>query len=560
MEKKPKTEENLHHVLVESGLVSAEQLEEIAKEVEKSNMSMSQLLVERGIITAQELAMVIGLQLNLPCVNLSTYEIQPEALRLIPESMARKYNVIPLAVVDNTLQVAMAEADDVLIIEALAARARMRIEPTVAPADEIREAIDRSYKAYSEIQEQLGPAIPLPVTDEKASVEAVVEAPVVRALDLLIKEAIKNRASDIHIEPEEDKVRVRYRIDGVLHHTMSLPLSSHAPIVSRLKIMANMNIADHRPQDGQFSVKARGREVDIRVATIYTTYGEMAALRILDKSFAALTLNELGFLPSNLLQYEYMLKSPFGMILLSGPTGSGKTTTLYASVNYLDCKENKIITVEDPVEYRFKDINQIQVNPRAGLTFATGLRAIMRHDPDVILVGEIRDTETAEIAVQAALTGHLVLSSVHANSTVGALFRLQDLGVGPFLVSSALISVVAQRMVRKVCPYCRRLAHAPTEAQLAYQDEMGEERTEFYYGSGCNSCANTGYLGRTAVFEIITMSEEIRRMVLTGASSAQIWSQAQKEGTVSMWRDGMLKVKEGITTPCEVLRNVFSIG
>ena len=212
------------------------------------------------------------------------------------------------------------------------------------------------------------------------------------------------------------------------------------------------------------------------------------------------------------------------------------------------------------MEYRFKDINQIQVNPRAGLTFATGLRAIMRHDPDVILVGEIRDTETAGIAVQAALTGHLVLSSVHANSTVGALFRLQDLGVGPFLVSSALISVVAQRMVRKICPYCRRLTHAPPEAQLAYQDELGDARTEFYYGSGCNSCANTGYLGRTAVFEIITMSEEIRRMVLTGAGSAQIWSQAQKEGTVSMWRDGMLKGKEGITTPCEVLRNVFSIG
>ncbi|GAJ05371.1 unnamed protein product, partial [marine sediment metagenome] len=248
----------------------------------------------------------------------------------------------------------------VLIIEALAARAHMRIGPTIAPADDIREALDRNYKAYSEIQEQLNHAAPPPpTTKEKISIESIVEAPVVRALDLLIKEAIKDRASDIHIEPEEDRVQVRYRIDGVLHDTMSLPLSSHAPIVSRLKIMANMNIADHRPQDGQFSIKARGREADIRVATIYTTYGEMASLRILDKSFAALTLNELGFLPSNLLQYEYMLKSPFGMILLSGPTGSGKTTTLYASVNHLDCKANKIITVEDPVEYRFKDINQI---------------------------------------------------------------------------------------------------------------------------------------------------------------------------------------------------------
>jgi len=286
----------------------------------------------------------------------------------------------------------------------------------------------------------------------------------------------------------------------------------------------------------------------------------MGVLRILDKSFAALNLTELGLLPSNLEQYEYMLKSPFGMILISGPTGSGKTTTLYASITHLDCKERNIITVEDPVEYRFKDINQIQINPRAGLTFATGLRAILRHDPDVILVGEIRDSETAEIAVQSSLTGHLVLSSVHANDTVGSLFRLLDLEVGPFLVSSALIGVVAQRMVRQVCPYCRRPFHAPAEGQLAYCKEMGEERTEFFYGSGCNSCANTGYLGRTAVFETLNMSEEIRRMLLTGASAAQIQAQAKKEGMLSMWRDGMLKVKAGITTPCEVLRNVFSIG
>jgi len=246
--------------------------------------------------------------------------------------------------------------------------------------------------------------------------------------------------------------------------------------------------------------------------------------------------------------------------LISGPTGSGKTTTLYASVTHLDCKERNIITVEDPIEYRFRDINQIQINPRAGLTFARGLRAILRHDPDVILVGEIRDAETAEIAVQAALTGHLVLSSVHANDTVGALFRLIDLGVGPFLVSSALIGVVAQRMVRRVCQYCQRLCPAPAEAQLAYCKETGEKRTEFYYGSGCNLCADTGYLGRTAAFEILTMSEEIKRLLLTGASAAQIRAQAKKEGMASMWRDGTLKVKTGITTPCEVLRNIFTIG
>jgi len=554
----PKSGGSLRQVLLESGLVSPDRLGEIGET--SDGAKLGQLLVEHEIITAKELAMVIGLQMNIPCVNLSTYQIQPEALQLIPESMARKYNVIPLDISDDTLQVAMAEADDVLVLEALAARVRMRIEPAVAPADEIREAIDRNYKSYGEIQAQLNHVAPAPTTEERISAEAIAAAPVVRALDLLINEAVKNRASDIHIEPEEDRLQVRYRIDGVLHDTMSLPLSAHPPLISRLKIMANMNIADHRPQDGQFSIKSRDREVDIRVATIYTTYGEMGVLRILDKSFAALDLSELGFLPDNLQLYEQMLKSPFGMILISGPTGSGKTTTLYASVNSLDHKSRKIITVEDPVEYRFKGISQIQVHPRGGLTFATGLRAIMRHDPDVILVGEIRDAETAEIAVQAALTGHLVLSSVHANNTVGAMFRLLDLGVGPFLVSSALIGVIAQRMIRKVCPYCQTRHAAPPEGQLAYDRELGEERTEFSYGNGCNSCANTGYLGRTAVFETLALSEEIRRLLLAGASSAQLMAQAQKEGMATMWRDGMLKVKAGITTPDEVLRNVFSIG
>ena len=554
----PKSGGSLRQVLIESGLVTAEQLAEMGQE--SKGKKLSQLLVEKGIITAQELAMVIGLQLNIPCVNLSTYQIQPEALRLIPEKVARKYNVIPLAVSDNTLQVAMAEADNVMVLEALKARTKMRIEPAVAPADEIREAIDRNYKAFGEIEAQLHEVAPAASTEEAISVEAVAGAPVVRALDLLINEAVKNRASDIHIEPQGDKLRVRYRIDGVLHDTMSLPISAHAPLISRLKILANMNIADHRPQDGQFSLKSKERDVDIRVATIYTTYGEMGVLRILDKSFSALSLNELGFLPDTLKQYENMLKTPFGMILISGPTGSGKTTTLYASVNRLDSKGRNLITVEDPVEYRFKDINQIQVNPRAGLTFATGLRAIMRHDPDVILVGEIRDSETAEIAIQAALTGHVVLSSVHANDTVSTLFRLLDLGVGPFLVASALISVVAQRMVRRVCPYCRKPAQASAEEEIAYAKELGEERTEFLYGSGCNACVNTGYLGRTAVFEILVMSEETRRMLLTGASAAQIRAQAREEGMVSMWRDGMLKAKEGITTPSEVVRNVFSIG
>jgi len=553
-----KSQLDLRQVLIESGLVAPKQLKGIAQK--EDDTKLGQMLVEQGVITAEQLATVTG-QLNFPAVNLNTYLIQPDALQLIPESIAKKYNVIPLAITNDALQVAMASADNIITLEALTAWAKMRVEPVAADANEIQEAINRNYNAYGEIEEQLnGDALALPETEEKVSSEAVTGAPVVRALNLIIDESIKSRASDIHIEPEEGRLRVRYRIDGVLHETLSLPLSARAPLISRLKILANMNIADHRPQDGQFSLKVRGREIDVRVATIATAYGEMAVLRILDKSFAALSLSELGFLPGSLEQYELLLKSPFGMILISGPTGSGKTTTLYASINSLDCKGRNVITIEDPIEYRFQDINQIQANPRAGLTFASGLRSILRLDPDVILVGEIRDRETAEIAVQSALTGHLVLASVHANDSLGSLFRLLDLGVEPFLVSSALIGSVAQRMLRRVCSHCGHPSSAPMEAQLAYGKEMDEERTEFSYGSGCNSCTHTGYLGRAATFEILSMSDEIRRLLLTGANAAEIRAQAVKEGMVSMSRDAMLKVKAGITTPCEVLRSVVSIG
>ena len=542
----------------------AEAIAEVPRDaaLEHEGAELKLALLEQGHATAEGSAAVNESPPDMVLTNLNTFRIEPEALELIPESIARRYNVIPLAVTRNALRVAMADADDLLTLEALTAWARMRIEPAMAAPGEIQKAIDRNYKAYAEIERQFSAtAAPTPPIEEAISSEAIAGAPVVRAMDLLVDEAIKNRASDIHIEPEAEKLRLRYRIDGVLHDIASLPLNAHALLISRLKILANMNIADHhRPQDGQFSVKVRGREVDVRVATIPTAYGEMGVLRILDKSFMALSLGELGFSPGNMEQYENMLKSAYGMILISGPTGSGKTTTLYASVNSLDCKGYNIITIEDPVEYRFKDINQIQVNPRTGLTFAAGLRAVMRHDPDIILVGEIRDPETAEIAVQAALTGHLVLASVHANDAVGSLFRLLDLGVPSFLVSSALIGCVAQRMLRRVCPHCRRLSLAPIEAQLAYHQEMGEERAEFFYGTGCNSCSYTGYLGRIAVFEILRMSDEVRRLVLTGANAGQIRVQARQEGMVSMWHDGMLKVKSGITNPSEVIRNVFSLG
>ncbi|MBE9482953.1 MAG: type II/IV secretion system protein, partial [Chloroflexi bacterium] len=362
----------------------------------------------------------------------------------------------------------------------------------------------------------------------------------------------------IHIEPEEDRLRIRYRIDGTLQDMMSLPMTIHPALISRIKILSDMNIADrHRPQDGQFSTEAKGRQIDVRVATAPIVNGEMADLRLLDKSMATLGLSELGMLPYSLEKYENVLKIPYGMILISGPTGAGKTTTLYASINSLDCLGRNIITIEDPAEYRFKDINQIQVNPQAGITFATGLRSILRLDPDVIMVGEIRDNETASIAVQAALTGHLMLSSVHANDAAGVLSRLLDLDIEPFLISSAVIGVIAQRMVRRICPDCSRSIEAPGIEQMTYEKEIGEKRTEFLYGTGCKSCSYTGYLGRTGIFEIITISDAIRTMLSSRPSSSQIRAQALKEGMITMLNDGMHKVKANITTPTEVLRSAY---
>ncbi|MFC2035963.1 GspE/PulE family protein [Chloroflexota bacterium] len=490
--------------------------------------------------------------------------IQPEALQLIPETMARKYNIIPLEIKGNVLKVAMANPNDILVLEALMTLSQMRIDPAAVSAEEIQEAIDLSYQSYQGIEKEIS-NISLPdageTTIEEIVSDTVADAPIAKALTVIIDGAIKARASDIHIQPEEDNLRIRYRIDGTLHDTLSLPMATAIPIISRLKILAKMNIADRqRPQDGQLSVKPKDRpEIDIRVGTIPIVNGEMAALRLLDKSKALMTLSQLGFLSESLARYDEMLKVPYGMLLVTGPTGAGKTTTLYASLNTLDRKARNIITIEDPVEYRFKNINQIQVNTRAGLTFASGLRSILRLDPDVLLVGEMRDAETANIAIQAALTGHLVLSSIHANDAIGVVARLLDLGIEPFLVASALIGVVAQRMGRRICHECAQLIEIPSLEQEAYKKEIGEERSDFLSGSGCKTCANTGYLGRIGFYEILHITDEIRTMLLGGANATQLRTQAIKEGMIPLIKDGMLKVKDNITTPTEVLRNAFSV-
>jgi len=552
---------SLGEMLVEENLITTEQLESALELQRKQGGKLGEVLINQGLVKAEDLAAVLSVQLNVPLIDLKKHKIQPNALRLIPEDMARKHTLIPLDVVDDSLVVVMADPEDIRTIEDIKTQAKMRIEVALGIPSDIERAIDLNYRSSVEIEKQVSQFAP-PVDEEvKVTSDLIARTPIAQVLDLLMAQAVRDRASDIHIEPQERRLRIRFRIDSILHDTFSLPLSAYMPLVSRVKILAEMNIAEQRrSQDGQFSIKVGERDVDIRAATMETAYGERVTLRILDKSLALFTLPEIGLLPDALKKYRAMMKSPFGLILVSGPTGSGKTTTLYASINQLDQNERNILTIEDPIEYHFRDINQTQVNPKAGITFVSGLRAIMRHDPDIILVGEIRDRDTAETAVQAALTGHLVFSSVHANDAVGVLFRLMDLGVEPYLISSTLVGIVAQRMVRRICSYCCAPCQLPVEEQIAYDDEMKEQSATFYSGAGCNLCANTGYRGRTGLFELLIMSEEIRRMILSNVSAGDIRVQALREGMVTMKCDGMRKVKEGITSVSEVMRSVFSIG
>lgn len=555
---------SLAEMVVESKLLTAEQLETALEIHRKTNRELGDILIEQGMLTEEDLATMMSIQLNLPLIDLKRHKVQPDALRLLPEEMARKYNIVPLDIIGDSLVVIMTDPQDIEALEELATMAKMRIKPAMGIPSQIRQAIDINYKASVEIAKQISKIAP-PTIDKRVEIalltESIATTPVVRIVDLLIHQAVKDRASDIHLEPQKDRLRIRYRIDGILHDLSSLPLEVHSTLISRIKVLAEMDISERRrPQDGQFPFHVDGKEVDIRAATFNTIYGEMAVLRLLDKSLSFLTLSELGLLPEALEKYMRMLRSPLGMILVAGPTGSGKTTTLYASVNQLDRNERNIITVEDPAEYEFTDINSSEINPKADITFASGLRSILRLDPDVILIGEMRDAETAQIAVQAALTGHLMLSSIHANDAIGVLFRLAHLDVDPFLLSSALLGVVAQRMLRCVCPHCRTPSQPKGEEKTAYEEEMKEVPTHFYYGTGCNFCAETGYKGRTGVFEILLVTEEIRTLLTSGASADEIRAQAIKEGMMTMRRDGMIKVKQGITTPYEVLRNVFSIS
>ncbi|MBI2918428.1 MAG: type II/IV secretion system protein [Chloroflexi bacterium] len=564
-------DERVGNALVEGAFLTREQLGAAQAKAKASNKKLSEVLLADQIVTPETLATVLSFQLGVPVVELRQYRIQPEAVSMVPEAVARERNVLPLSVDGDVLRVAMEDPHDVQLLDTLAALTRKRIKPVLPLRGGLKEAVDANYKSTSRMAEELtrivttgapapAPAAPGTPAPRRLESEAVAQAPAVKAVDTIIAQAVKDRASDIHVVPTDDALKVYYRIDGTLHEAVSLPSGVHQALTSRVKVMAGMDIAERRrPQDGQFTATIEEREINFRVATVETYHGEMMVMRVLDKGVSLVPLAELGFQPPALTSFEALLRAPFGMIMVSGPTGSGKTTTLYSALNQLTGKGRNIMTIEDPIEYQFEGVNQIQVNRQAGVTFAVGLRAIMRLDPDIILVGEIRDKETAEIAVQAALTGHLVLTTIHANDSGAAIVRLIDMGMEPFLVTSAVIGSVAQRLVRRLCPYCRTMVSVSPDEALGYQQEMGEVRNDFYGGRGCNFCSYTGFRSRVGVFEVMPIAERVRLLVSKQGSAREIKEQAVKDGMMTMRRDGMLKSKDGVTTPGEVIRSVFTI-
>jgi len=514
---------------------------------------------------------VVSFQFSSPTVDLELVDIPLEVLGLIPKKVALEQEVLPYKLEDDTLTVITYNPDDLQLIDTLSVLTKLRIKTVTPNTGDLHSFIQSKYEdaavqdATPMLAESLMDIIaPIEISRQadlsEASAEAASDAPIVKAVDFIITRAVKERASDIHIAPEENVLNVRYRIDGVLHNSVTLPLGVMSAVLTRIKILGNMNIAERRrPQDGSFSAKIAGRVIDFRVATIGTNWGEYAVMRVLDKTYSLIDLEDIGMPPYFLEPYLQCLNSPFGMIVISGPTGSGKTTSLYSSLGKLDREKLNIMSIEDPIEYKFEGIRQIQVNRQAEITFAKGLRQCMRLDPDVILVGEIRDKETAQTAVDAALTGHLVLTSIHSNDAVGALVRLVDLGVEPFLVTSAVLATVSQRLVRRACPKCKEVQTAPVADQLAYKQVTGKEKTDFQYGKGCSYCSNTGFRGRIGVFELLLVTDTIKSILSRGAGSVELKQQAVKDGMLFMRHHGMSLAREGVTTPGEVARHVFTI-
>lgn len=553
-----KNKKRLGDLLVESGLITTAQLEKALAVQKKTGERLGRIFTNLGYVTEENIIEVLEFQLGVPHVDLAQIHIDPAAATLIPEAMAQRYQVIPIKKDGRRLTLAMVDPTNFYAVDDVRLVANCDVEPVIAAEKEILRAIREVYGVRELVEKaatQLAPA------DVPAEVEISEDAPAVNIINALIRQAVKEQASDIHIEPQERQVRVRFRVDGMLREAAAFPRQVHNVLVSRIKVMSGMNIAEKRlPQDGRVKFVEAGRDIDLRVSTLPTILGEKAVIRLLDRQAAMLDLHALGFSSANLARYQRLVQQAYGMVLVTGPTGSGKTTTLYATLQAINELSRNIVTVEDPVEYRLDGINQVQVNPRAGLTFASGLRSILRQDPNVVMVGEIRDGETAEIAIRAALTGHLVLSTMHTNDAVGAATRLIDMGIAPFLVASSLLGVVAQRLVRLVCRECRQSYQPPPDApQRLFIGATPAETLTLYRGAGCPRCGHTGYKGRMAIHEVLLMSGRLREAISRRASGDEIVRLARAEGLTTMQEDGIAKARQGLTTVDEVMRVAYTL-
>ncbi len=555
----------LGDVLVQQGWVTPEALEGGLAAQAENGERLGQILVQQKKITERELLDALALQLQLEVMEgIDDKELRFDLVEQLPIQYLKKHLIFPFQSEDGSLRMAVNDPLDLEVLDDLRILYGMdEIKPVLVPAKEIISAINRTYGQANDTAEQIiqdldqgGDSHHLFAELEEGEdlLDETSEAPIIKLVNHIFAQAVRNQASDIHIEPYQQHLQVRFRLDGVLHNVLSPPRRLHAAIVSRIKVMARLDIAEKRlPQDGRMEVKIGDRLVDVRVSCLPTAFGERVVLRLLEKSGKLLSLEEIGLSPAALAEMKRLLKLSHGIILVTGPTGSGKTTSLYAALSYINSPDKNILTIEDPIEYQLDGIGQMQVNPKINLTFASGLRSMVRQDPDVILVGEIRDRETAEIAIHAALTGHLVFSTLHTNDAASAVTRLTDMGIEPFLVSSAVQAIIAQRLVRVLCPHCKE-AYEPDEAQWAEVGLRKEASGPIFRTNGCEKCLETGYRGRTGIYEFLRMSEEIKGLVLRTSDSNQISKAARAEGMVNLRQDGILKVTEGKTTISEVLR------
>lgn len=560
--------DKLIEVLIDGKLISKKELDKALAIQKRSGGSLGKILVDKGLVSQQALMVVMSRQLNIPPIDLAKYKVDSQFVRIIPEKVARHYSLIPISKIGNVLTVAMSDPLNVFAIDDIKMLTNYKIDPVIATENDIKEAINTYYGAHAQeistILEEAGPSdIEVVEEEEQLDISGMTEesqkAPIVTMVSLILNEAMKKRASDIHIEPCEKNLRVRYRIDGSLHDALTIPKENQNAVLARLKIMSKLDITETRlSQDGRFKINFQAREIDFRVSVLPITFGGKIVLRALDRSSLNIGLEKLGFLPRPLDTFKTALKRPYGMILVTGPTGSGKSTTLYSIINQLNTSERNIVTLEDPVEYELEGITQIQTKQEIGLTFANGLKSVLRQSPDIIMVGEIRDFETADIAIKASLTGQLILSTLHTNDAASAITRLIDMGVEPFLIASSLILVSAQRLLRTICPNCKEEVEIPRNvlerAGLKMEEAPRKGVKAFYRGKGCSHCNETGYYGRIGILEALILDDQIREMIISKASSDEIKGYGVKHGMMTLKENALENFLNGITSLEEVLR------